>query len=161
MVFHTDIYIRGPTNNFKWLRRKRSAIVLYLTLHTGMTTLACILSELFPLDCLSCNALYFENHQDYFHDTVRLSWRGRDNVWCIKNMAALMSIPLVRSSPLPPPHTHQIKRKKNHWIWILCQNSLTRELKIKFVRLALYSPTCIKQAPKGQSKSAWLRQVLA
>ena len=28
--------------------------------HTGMTTLACILAELFSLDCLSCSALYFE-----------------------------------------------------------------------------------------------------
>ena len=27
-------------------------------LHTGMATFACILSELFPLDRLSCNALY-------------------------------------------------------------------------------------------------------
>ena len=40
-------------------------------LHTGMTTLACLLSELFPLDCLSCNALYFEYRQDYFHETIR------------------------------------------------------------------------------------------
>ena len=39
--------------------------------HTGMTSLACILSELFPLDCLSCIALYFEYHQGYFHETVQ------------------------------------------------------------------------------------------
>ena len=34
--------------------------------HTGITALACILSELYSLDCLSCNALYFEYRQDYF-----------------------------------------------------------------------------------------------
>ena len=27
------------------------------------------------------------------------------------------------------------KAKKKSWIWILCQNSLTRELKIRFVGL--------------------------
>ena len=36
----------------------------------------------------------------------------------------------------PPPHTHKKKKKKNQ-IWILCQNSLTRELKIRVVGLVL------------------------
>ena len=96
--------------------------------HTGMATLVCILSELFSIDRLSCNALYFEYRQVYFHETIRFCRRGRDNVSCIQNMAALMSIPNY-STPPPPA------KKKKSWIWILCQNSLTRELKIKFVRL--------------------------
>ena len=29
------------------------------------------------------------------------------------------------------------------------------------ILISIYSPTCIKQAPKGQSKCACLRQVLA
>ena len=41
-----------------------------------MTALACILSELLALDCLSCNALYFEIRQDYFHVTIRFCRRG-------------------------------------------------------------------------------------
>ena len=36
--------------------------------------------------------------------------------------------------PPPLPHTH---RHTKSWIWILCQNSLTRELKIRFVVLVL------------------------
>ena len=60
--------------------------------YTKMTALVCILSSC-PLDCLSCNALYIEYHQDYFlHETVQLCRRGGDNVSCIKNMAALMFI---------------------------------------------------------------------
>ena len=49
-------------------------------------------------------------------------------IWC-----------LVCSYPPPlPPHTHtQKKKKKNSWIWILYHNSLTRELKIRFVGLEL------------------------
>ena len=43
----------------------------------------------------------------------------------IKNMAALMSI-----SPSP-------LEKNSSRIWILCQNSLTRELKIGFVGLVI------------------------
>ena len=98
-------------------------------LHTGMTSLACILSELFPLDYLSCNALYFEYHQDYFHETIWFCRRGCDNVLCVQNMAALMVIPPVTLLPQ--------KKIFFTWICILCQNSLTRELKIKFVRLVL------------------------
>ena len=67
-------------------------------LHTGMTTLACILSELSPLDCLSCNALYFEYSQDYFHETIGFC-RG-----CDKNVAALTFIPPVPCPPPPPAH---------------------------------------------------------
>ena len=43
-------------------------------------------------------------------------------IWCL-----LCSYPPL--APPPPP--------KKSWIWILCQNSLTRELKIRFVGLAL------------------------
>ena len=60
-----------------------------------MTTLACILSELSPLDCLSCSAVYFAYRQDYFHETIQFCRRGRDNMSYIKNMAALMFIPPV------------------------------------------------------------------
>ena len=70
--------------------------------HTGMTTLACILSEseLSPLDCLSCNSLYFEYCQGNFHETIRFCRRGRDNMSCIKNLATLMFIPPVPCTPL-------------------------------------------------------------
>ena len=104
--------------------------------HTGMTTLACILFHLFILDCLSCNALYFEYHLDYFHETIRFCRRGHDNVLCIQNMAALIFIPPVSNSPPPPPPPH-LKKFFFSWLWILYQNSLTRELKIKFVRHVL------------------------
>ena len=97
-------------------------------LHTRMTTLACILSELFLLDFSGCNALYFEYCQDYVHETIRFCRRGRDNGSCIQNMAALMFITPV-STPPPP--------EKKILVWILCQNLLTSELKIKFVRLVL------------------------
>ena len=39
-------------------------------LHTGMTALARILFELFPLDRLSCNTHYFEYRQDSFHEII-------------------------------------------------------------------------------------------
>ena len=71
--------------------------------HTGMTTLACILVELFLLDPLSSNALYFEYHQDYFPEIIEFCRRGRYNVSCIQNMAALMFIPLVTTTAAPPP----------------------------------------------------------
>ena len=32
-----------------------------------------------------------------------------------------------------PPHPHHQKKKKKNQIWILCQNSLTRELEIRVV----------------------------
>ena len=53
----------------------------------------------------------------------------------VQNMAALAFI-----LPPPPPHLPKKKKKKKKivWIWILCQNSLTRELKIRFVGLVLY-----------------------
>ena len=38
--------------------------------------------------------------------------------------------------PLPPPKKKK-KKKKHSWIWILCQNSLTKELKVRFVGLVL------------------------
>ena len=83
--------------------------------HTGIKSLACILSELFPLVCLSCNALYFEYYQDYFHETIWFCRRGRDSVLCIQNMVALMFIPPVTNPlplppPPPPPPTHQKKK---------------------------------------------------
>ena len=52
--------------------------------HTGMTALACILSELFPLDCLSCIAFSFEYRQDCFYETLQFCRRGCDNVLCIQ-----------------------------------------------------------------------------
>ena len=60
--------------------------------HTGMTTLACILVELFPLDRLSSNALYlyFEYHQDYFPEIIGFCRRVRYNVSCIQNMVATL-----------------------------------------------------------------------
>ena len=79
--------------------------------HTGMTTLACILFELIPFDCLSCNALYFEYRQDYFHETKRFCRRGRDNMSCIQNMAALMFTPPVTVTT-PPTPSHKKKKKK-------------------------------------------------
>ena len=75
---------------------------------TRITTLAFILSGLFSLDRLSCNALYYEDRQDYFHETIRFSRRGRDNVSCIHNMAALMFIPPVTT----PPQKKKKERKK-------------------------------------------------
>ena len=39
-----------------------------------------------------------------------------------------------KRGPLPPPPP---KKKKNNQIWILCQNSLTRELKIRVVGFVL------------------------
>ena len=41
-----------------------------------MTTLAYILSALFPLDYLGCYALYFEYRQNYFHGIIRFCRRG-------------------------------------------------------------------------------------
>ena len=73
--------------------------------HTGMTTLALILSELFPLDCLGCNVLYFEYRQDKLHETIRFCRGGRENVSRIKNIVALMFIHPVPPPP-PPRHTH-------------------------------------------------------
>ena len=48
----------------------------------------------------------------------------------VKNMGALVFIP-------PPPPNKKQQKKMFSWIWILCQNSLTRELKIRFVGLVL------------------------
>ena len=85
--------------------------------HTRTTTFSCILSEVFPLDCLSCSALYFEYRQDYFHDTVRYCRKGRDNMSCIKNIAAFMFIPPVplpllclHPPPPPPPPPKSLKK---------------------------------------------------
>ena len=39
--------------------------------------------------------------------------------------------------PPPPPHPQKKKKKKKKKIWILCQNSLTRELKIRVVGFVL------------------------
>ena len=102
--------------------------------HTGMTTLACILSELFPLDCLCCSALCFEYCQDCYHETTRFCRRGHDKVLRIKNMAALMFIlpvppppplpptPSPPPNPLPTPHPPPTPLQKYiffSWIWIL------------------------------------------
>ena len=49
---------------------------------TRMTTLAIILSELFPLDGFRCNfvsAPELENHLEYNHDTSQLCRTGYDN----------------------------------------------------------------------------------
>ena len=48
--------------------------------YTRMTTVAIILSELSSIDCLSCNALYFEYCQEYFLESIRFCRSGRDNV---------------------------------------------------------------------------------
>ena len=37
----------------------------------------------------------------------------------------------------PPPTPHPPKKKKKNQIWILCRNSLTRELKIRVVGFVL------------------------
>ena len=69
--------------------------------HAGITTLVCILFELIPLDRLICNAFYIEYHQDYFHEIIRFCKfckRGRYNVSCIQNMAALVFIPPVTTT---------------------------------------------------------------
>ena len=50
---------------------------------TRMTTLAFILSELFPLDGFRCNfvsAPKAENHLEYNHDTSQLCRTGHDDV---------------------------------------------------------------------------------
>ena len=39
--------------------------------------------------------------------------------------------------PPPPPPPQKKKKKKTQQIWILCQNSLTRELKIRVVGFVL------------------------
>ena len=39
--------------------------------------------------------------------------------------------------PPPPPPKKKKKKKKKKQIWILCQNSLTRELKIRVVGFVL------------------------
>ena len=41
------------------------------------------------------------------------------------------------ASPPPPPPPPKKKKKKKKQIWILCQNSLTRELKIRVVGFVL------------------------
>ena len=58
---------------------------------------------------------------------------------CKQNMAALMFIPLVTTPPPLAKKKKKEKRKKNpgFGFFVKCQNSLTRELKIKFVRLVL------------------------
>ena len=40
-------------------------------------------------------------------------------------------------APRPPPPPPKKKKKKKIQIWILCQNSLTRELKIRVVGFVL------------------------
>ena len=50
---------------------------------TGLTTLAFILSELFPFDCFRCNfmsALQVEYPLEYNHDTSQSCRTGHDNV---------------------------------------------------------------------------------
>ena len=49
----------------------------------------------------------------------------------------LYSYPPLRPPPPNPPPNKKRKKKKISWTWILCQNSLTRELKIRFVGLVL------------------------
>ena len=53
----------------------------------------------------------------------------------------ILSVFLTLSDPstFPPPHPTPPKKKKNFFlqIWILCPNSLTRELKIRFVGLVV------------------------
>ena len=51
-----------------------------------------------------------------------------------KNMASPYA---SHSAPPPPPQKKKKNRKKNSKIWILCQNSLTRELRIRFIGLVL------------------------
>ena len=68
---------------------------------TGMTTLACILSELLPHDCLSCNALYFGYCQDYFHETI---W-FLASAWLAKPKA---NVVIPENQPLP----NYLRKKK-------------------------------------------------
>ena len=44
---------------------------------------------------------------------------------------------LEQEGPPPPPQKKKKKKKKTQQIWILCQNSLTRELKIRVVGFVL------------------------
>ena len=44
---------------------------------------------------------------------------------------------LPPAPPPPPPPPPPKKKKKKKQMWILCQNSLTRELKIRVVRFVL------------------------
>ena len=88
------------------------------------------LSDLSSLHDLICYALYFEYRWEYVHETIPFCRSDRDTVSCIKMWRLLCS-----NSPAnpPPPKTTTSTTKK--WIWILCQNSLTVELKIKFLNL--------------------------
>ena len=45
--------------------------------------------------------------------------------------------PQSPAPPPPPPPPQKKKKKKKKQIWILCQNSLTRELKIRVVGFVL------------------------
>ena len=102
-----------------------------------MTNLACILSDL-----LSCSALYFEYPQDFFHETIRFYGRGRNNVSCIQNMAALMFIPPTTIKIMDFDSLSKFSQKKGKipgfelYVKIL-ESKITRVLKIKFVRLVL------------------------
>ena len=92
-----------------------------------MTPLAFKLSELFPLDHLSYNAFYFECRQDYCPETIQFCRRGRDNVSCIQNMAALMFIPPATTHPPPPPRK---KKKKKSSIWISVKTHVLESSKL-------------------------------
>ena len=74
------------------------------------------LSELFPLDCLICKALYFGYFQDYFHENIPFCRRGHDNVSCIT-----IWWPSCSYLPYPPPTPKDIFPRfgffvKLHWL---------------------------------------------
>ena len=49
----------------------------------------------------------------------------------------MLLAPFSTTPPPPPPPPPAQKKKKIFQIWILCQNSLTRELKIRVVGFVL------------------------
>ena len=65
---------------------------------------------------------------------------GCDMGWAIKTifLEGVIWVDVQHPPPPPPPHTHtHTHTQKKIKIWILCQNSLTRELKIRVVGFVL------------------------
>ena len=65
----------------------------------------------------------------YYHYTLQLRQTGLDDV----SRTIMTTLTALVSKPPPTP----FPKKSFSWIWILCQNSLTRELKIRYVQLVL------------------------
>ena len=97
VYYHNTLQLR-PTGLVDWLR-------------TRMTILTFILFKLSSLDGYGYNALYYEYHYEYFHETKQFCRRDRDKVSCIKNMEALVSR-VHTSQPPDPPSPRPPKKKK-------------------------------------------------